>query len=174
MTECSLTAQIKFPSARGSFPQAKPKTRSDSETEKLINKSHNGQGDAADFLIDVEGVDVGHAADIVDDGHETCFQIGGIDVVLTADTADELFRVEAVRMMGSLNEMRHQRLHDLIARQFHIKDRTALIDAFDGKRCTVFISLAGLRGDMIDERAIESTVEKIVFMLDKHLHTFIL
>ena len=32
-------------------------------------ESHDGQGDAADFLIDVEGIDIGHAADVVDDGH---------------------------------------------------------------------------------------------------------
>ena len=77
-------------------------------------------------------------------------------------------------MMGGLDEMRHQRLHDLITRQFHIEDRTALIDTFDGKRCTVLISLAGLRGDMIDERAFEGAVEKVVFVFDKHLHTFTL
>ena len=52
---------------------------------------YDRQGNAADFLIDVEGIDIGHTADIIDDGHQACFDIRGIDVVLATDAADEVF-----------------------------------------------------------------------------------
>ena len=40
------------------------------------------QGDAVDFLIDIEGIDVGHSGNIVDDGHQAGFQIGSANVIL--------------------------------------------------------------------------------------------
>ena len=52
---------------------------------------YDWQGNAADFLIDVEGIDIGHATDIIDDGHQACFDIRGVDVVLATDAADEVF-----------------------------------------------------------------------------------
>ena len=51
---------------------------------------HYWQRDSDNLLVFIKGVDVGHAADIVDDGHDAGFERGGGDVVLTADTADEL------------------------------------------------------------------------------------
>ena len=50
----------------------------------------DGQRDAAYFLIDIEGVDIGHAADIVDDGHEAGLQVRTGYVVLAAHATDEL------------------------------------------------------------------------------------
>ena len=51
---------------------------------------HHRQGDADDLLVFIKGVDIGHAADIVDNGHDAGLERGGGDVVLAADTADEL------------------------------------------------------------------------------------
>ena len=70
--------------------------------------------------------------------------------------------------------MRHQRLHDLITRQLHIEDRTALIDTLDRKRCTVLVSLTRQWSDMVDKCPFEDAVEKIIFMFHKYLHAFIL
>ena len=77
------------------------------QTVLLTGCSDDGEGDAADLLVDIEGIDIGHATDIVDDGHETRLKVGGIDVVLAADTADELLGVETFRMTGGLDEMAH-------------------------------------------------------------------
>ena len=42
--------------------------------------SHNQQTDTVDFLIDIEGVNVGHTADVVDNGHEAGLKIRIVDV----------------------------------------------------------------------------------------------
>ena len=52
--------------------------------------SDDGEGDAADLLVDVQRVDVCHAADEVNDCHEARLQVGGVNIVLAADTPDEL------------------------------------------------------------------------------------
>ena len=75
---------------------------------------YDRQGDTVDFLIDVEGIDVGHAADVVDDRHETCFEVGRIDVILALHPTDKVLRVETVGMDGGTDKLLHQRLDDLI------------------------------------------------------------
>ena len=75
---------------------------------------YDRQGNAADFLIDVEGIDIGHTTDIIDDGHEACFDIRGVDIVLATDATDEVLRVETLRMYGSIDELLHECLDDLI------------------------------------------------------------
>ena len=49
---------------------------------------HNRQTNTVDLLIDVEGVDVGHTADIIDDCHEACLDVGVVNVVLAAYTVN--------------------------------------------------------------------------------------
>ena len=58
------------------------------QTVLLTGCSDDGEGDAADLLVDIEGIDIGHATDIIDDGHDARFEVGGIDVVLTRHTTD--------------------------------------------------------------------------------------
>ena len=43
----------------------------------------DGERDAADFLIYLKRINIRHATDIVDDGHQSCLKVRGIDVVLT-------------------------------------------------------------------------------------------
>ena len=42
----------------------------------------DGQRDAVNLLIDIEGIDVGHARNIVYDSHEARLKVVSIDVVL--------------------------------------------------------------------------------------------
>ena len=77
-------------------------------------------------------------------------------------------------MVGGLDEMFHQRCHNLITRQLHIEHRTALVDALDGKLGTVFVSLTGQRCNMVNERSFERGIEEFVFVFDKHFHAFTL
>ena len=80
----------------------------------LLNPLYNRQGDTVDLLVDIQGVDIGHAADEVDDGHEARLQIRGIDVVLAADAADKVLGIEALWMDGGLDELLHEGVDDLI------------------------------------------------------------
>ena len=75
---------------------------------------YDRQGDAVDFLIDVEGIDVGHATDVVDDRHETRLEVGRVDVILARHTTDKVLRVETIRMDGGTDKLLHERLDDLI------------------------------------------------------------
>ena len=63
---------------------------------------YDGKGNAVDFLIDVERKDVGHTADIVDHGLDSCLQTVAFDVVLTAEPLNQLFGIVASGMGGSL------------------------------------------------------------------------
>ena len=69
---------------------------------------------SVDFLIDVERIYVGHSADEVYDGHNPCLYVGAADVVLTAESPDELFGVELLGVYGSVREGFHQCLHYLV------------------------------------------------------------
>ena len=51
---------------------------------------NNRKRDTVDFLIDIEGIDIGHAADVVDDSHEAGFEVGAVDGILAGDSLNEL------------------------------------------------------------------------------------
>ena len=133
----------------------------------------NREGDAVDFLVNVEGIDVGHAADVVDDGHETCFQVRGIDVVLARHTADEVFGVEPLGMNGRPYELLHQRLDDLITGEFDIEHRTAFVNASDGKVATTLVGFFLLLADMVDKTLSECPSENLILMVDENAYAFI-
>ena len=55
---------------------------------------------AIDFAIEVEGKDVGHAGDVVEDCHDAVVGVGGIHFVLLADAVEEQLRISSVGMHG--------------------------------------------------------------------------
>ena len=89
---------------------------------------YNRQADAVDFLIDVERIDVCHAADVIQYSHDSLFQILVLDVVLTAYPAQELLGIETGRIDGCFDENLHQRSHNLITRKFDVEYRLALVN----------------------------------------------
>ena len=70
------------------------------------------QTDAFYLLVDIQGIYIRHATDIVDDGHDTGLQIRGVDIILTAHAVDELSGIETVGVYGSLDERLHECRHD--------------------------------------------------------------
>ena len=52
--------------------------------------SDNGQACAVELLVDVERIYVGHAADVVNHGHDSRFQMGRVYVILAAHPAHQL------------------------------------------------------------------------------------
>ena len=74
------------------------------------------QTDAFYLLVDIQGIYVRHATDIVDDGHDTGLQIRGVDIILTAYAVDELSGIETVGVYGSLYERLHECGHDGVTR----------------------------------------------------------
>ena len=51
------------------------------------NLNHR-QAFAIDFAIEVESEDIGHARDVVEDGHDAVIGVGGIHFVLLADAVE--------------------------------------------------------------------------------------
>ena len=82
--------------------------------------SHDRQRDSIDFLIHIEGIYIGHTADIINDRHDARFQVGTIDVVLAAESSDQLLRMKSLRRDGRPDECVHQRLHNLVTAEFHV------------------------------------------------------
>lgn len=94
----------------------------------LWHSLYDRQTDAVDLLIDVERIDVGHAADVIQYSHDSLFQVLVLDVVLTAYPAQELLGIETGRVYGSFDENLHQGSHDLITRKFYVEHRLALVN----------------------------------------------
>lgn len=80
---------------KGRQLQAKRRPFASRPETRCSARSNYRQADAVDFLVHIECIHVGHAADIVDDCHQARFQVVGVDVVLAAHAADKLARVEA-------------------------------------------------------------------------------
>ena len=121
--------------------------------------SHYREGCAVDFLVDVEGVDIGHATDIVDDGHDARLELRGVDLVLARNTTDEVLGVETLRMDHSPDELLEKRLHDLVTREFDVEYGLALVDALQGEFAATLIGLGGHGADMVDEATLEGAVD---------------
>lgn len=96
----------------------------------VVIKSNQRQTYSVDFLIDVERINVGHSADIVDNSHDARFEVGRAYVILAAYAADELARVEPLRIDSRLGHDLHQAVHNLKTAQFDVKYRLALVDFF--------------------------------------------
>lgn len=65
---------------------------------------YNRQTDSVDLLIDVERIDVGHAADVINYRHDALLQILVLYIVLAAYPAQELLGVEARWVDGCFDE----------------------------------------------------------------------
>ena len=70
----------------------------------LPHALYDRQADTVYLLIDVEGVNVGHSADIVDDSHDSLLYILVVDVVLTAYPLHQLLRVVSFGYDGCIDE----------------------------------------------------------------------
>ena len=125
-------------------------------------------------MIDVEGIDIGHAADVVDDGHEAHLQVGVVNMVLAGHTTNELLRIVAVGVHDGLNHLLHECLHNLITRQLHIEYRTTAVDVLHGKLRATTIGLTLQRTDMVYEAARKGACQYLVLMFYEGVDTFIL
>ena len=97
---------------------------------------------AVDLLIEIEGEDIGHAADEIDDSHDAGFEIVGLDVVLAADTAEELLGVETLRMYGSISHLFHKGVDDAITGKFDVDNRLAVVYLLIGSLGASLVCLA--------------------------------
>ena len=59
-----------------------------------LNSLNNRQTDTVDLLIDVERIDVGHAADVINNRHDALLQILVFYIILAAYPAQELLGIE--------------------------------------------------------------------------------
>ncbi len=61
---------------------------------------HNGQRNALNLLINVQCKEVGHAADVIDDGLNARSKLRAVDVVLAAKALYQLSRIISLRLRG--------------------------------------------------------------------------
>ena len=132
------------------------------------------QTDAFYLLVDIQGIYIRHATDIVDDGHDARLELRGVDLVLARNTTDEVLGVETLRMDHSPDELLEKRLHDLVTREFDVEYGLALVDALQGEFAATLIGLGGHGADMVDEATLEGAVEDILLVLDEHTDTLVL
>ena len=135
--------------------------------------SYQRQADAVDFLVDIECIDVCHSADVVDDCHDARLQVIAVNVVLAAEPADELFGLKALRAQGGVNHLCHKGFHDFITREFNVKHGFAAVYFFVRHFSTFLIRVSLQRVDILDNRAVERTIEDVFLVFDKGFDTFI-
>ena len=128
---------------------------------------------AVDLLIEIEGEDIGHAADEIDDSHDAGFEIVGLDVVLAADTAEELFGVETLGMHGCLNHLLHEGVDDAITGKLDVDNRLAVVYLLIGSLGTTLICLALTLGYVFYELAFEGAVKDFLLVLEECLRTYV-
>ena len=120
---------------------------------------------AVNLLIEIEGKDIGHAADEINDSHEAGFEIVGVDVVLVADTTEELLGVETLWVNGCLGHLLHKGVDDTITCKLNVDNRLAVVYLLIGSLGATLVSLAFTIRYIVDELALESTVKNFLFML---------
>ena len=134
---------------------------------------YNRQTDSVDLLIDVERIDVGHAADIINYRHDALLQILVLYIILAAYPAQELLGVETRWVDGCLYENLHQSCHDFITRQFYVEHRLALVNLRVGDLLTFLVCLFLALGNVVDETALESSGKDFFLVRQEGCHTFV-
>ena len=129
-----------------------------------LSSLYNRQTDTVDLLIDVERIDVGHAADVINYRHDALLQILVLYIILAAYPAQELLGVEAGWVYGSLDENLHQSCHDLITRKFYVEYRLALVNLGVGGLLTFLVCLFLALGNVVNETALESSGKDFLFV----------
>ena len=118
-------------------------------------------------MVYVERKHVGHTRYEVYDSHDAGLEVGTVDVILVAESLAQLFRVELLRAHGSLNQGVHERLHNLVTRQFHVQNGLGIVYALYAQLGTMTIGIAHRGRNMVDEASLERAVEYLALVLDE-------
>ena len=125
-------------------------------------------------MVEVEGEDVGHATNEVDDRHDARLKVLALYVILAAEAADELFRVVVVGTAGGVDERLHERLHDLVTAQLHVEHRLTVVYLPHAQLLTAAVGIAHLRRYVVDEATLERAVQNLLFVVAERLGTLVL
>ena len=77
-------------------------------------------------------------------------------------------------MDGGIDKFFHQRLDNLITRQFYIEYRTTLVDVLNREIAAMLVGCLRQRADMINQTALELAAQYLVLVLNKHAYTLVL
>ena len=102
------------------------------------------------LLIYVEGIYISHTANIVNNSHDASLEVRTINLILTAETTNELFGMETSRINGSIGKGVHKGIHNLVTAKFDVQNRLTAINSLEANFCTMLISSLGNRLNMRD------------------------
>lgn len=133
-------------------------------------KLHHRELLAVDFSVEIEGKYVGHAREIVEDGHDAGGKVGGVQLILRRD----LFEQElCVFFLGREHGIAHEfeeRIDDVIARKFDVHHFFGVVNVFARHGFAVAIGVVEPIGEATNERTGEGTGQNLGLMLHKGLH----
>lgn len=133
-------------------------------------KLHHRELLAVDFAIEIEGKYVGHAREVVEDGHDAGGKVGGVQLILRRD----LFEQElCVFFLGREHGIAHEfeeRIDDVIARKFDVHHFFGVVNAFARHGFAVAIGVVEPIGEATNERTGEGAGQNLGLVLHKGPH----
>ena len=133
-------------------------------------KLHHRELLAVDFAIEIEGKYVGHAREIVEDGHDAGGKVWGVQLILRRD----LFEQElCVFFLGREHGIAHEfeeRIDDVIARKFDVHHFFGVVNAFARHGFAVAIGVVEPIGEATNERTGEGAGQNLGLVLHKGPH----
>src|SRR5262245_60810181 len=99
-----------------------------------------GEGHAGDLAVKVDGIEIGHAGDEIDDGLDIVVEpVGGArNDELFGDQLEELFRLDVAGIEDGAEELLEHAADDVIAGNLDLDDGAVVVDMLDGEGVYLF------------------------------------
>ena len=132
----------------------------------------DGEAHAVEFTVEIEGIDVRHAGDVVEHGHEAVVETRGTDLILTRDAVEEQLGVGPVGVHGSFHHLVYEGGHDAETGELDIDDILAVVNMAIADIDALLIGAPRNVRDMLDERSLEASLEDFLFCGDESSYAF--
>ena len=133
---------------------------------------------AVETAIEVEGIDVGHARDVVEHGLYLAVEGRGVYFILLGHFGQKQTRVVECRVGDGFDQLVNQKRNDARAGKFDFDHIVCTVNLFPRQRLAASIALLFERGDVVEQTAAECAAEYLLLMsgkgvgatVDQHSH----
>ena len=124
-----------------------------------------------EFTVEVEGINIGHAGDMVEHTLEAMIDRLRAHIILLRDNIEQKVGIISIRIDHRLYEGLQEERDDTIAGEFDIHHHRGVIDTAEGDLRALAISLLEIGREAIDEIVMERATQDLLLMLHKSIGT---